>query len=456
MAKTKETKTSWGSGGLLMGGELGRLVGSILLLTVCPAFVILVWHVTYSREYMWDGTVADMSVQLGKFLGQVADKGLYGFFSEIWPTPFHPLSMKMIGAYMAFELVLQRWMPGKTFVATETKSGWKPVYVANGVQSYLASIAALFAVHKYYPEYTLSVYDNMGYLLSSMNLFALIFVFIIMLKGLYAPSTPDCGTNNSWVIDYFWGTELYPNIFGWDVKQFTNCRFGMMYWQLGIICYALKQMDNDGYLSSSMFVSVVVQSVYIFKFFWWETGYFCSMDIQHDRAGYYICWGCLVWVPSVYTIHTYAMVQDHIELSLPVTLLYLVGGIVSIWINYDSDRQRQEFRATGGRLKIWGQDPEYIVAKYKTDSGERESLLLCSGWWGLSRHFHYVPEIAAATFWCTTTQFTALVPWFYPIYLTILLFDRAWRDDARCSAKYGKYWDEYCERVPYKVIPGII
>ena len=21
------------------------------------------------------------------------------------------------------------------------------------------------------------------------------------------------------------------------------------------------------------------------------------MDIMHDRAGYYLCWGCLCWVP---------------------------------------------------------------------------------------------------------------------------------------------------------------
>lgn len=29
----------------------------------------------------------------------------------------------------------------------------------------------------------------------------------------------------------------------------------------------------------------------------WETGYLSTIDIMHDRAGYYICWGCLVWVP---------------------------------------------------------------------------------------------------------------------------------------------------------------
>jgi 7-dehydrocholesterol reductase len=54
--------------------------------------------------------------------------------------------------------------------------------------------------------------------------------------------------------------------------------------------------------------------------------------------------------------------------------------------NFFLDRQRQEFRKSEGKLKIWGQDPEYIVAKYITKDGtERSSLLLASGWWGLAR-----------------------------------------------------------------------
>ena len=47
------------------------------------------------------------------------------------------------------------------------------------------------------------------------------------------------------------------------------------------------------------------------------------------------------------------------------------------------------------------------------------------------------------------------MPWFYFIYLTILLLDRSVRDDARCRSKYGVHWEKYCERVPYKVILGI-
>ena len=78
--------------------------------------------------------------------------------------------------------------------------------------------------------------------------------------------------------------------------------------------------------------------MYLFKFFYWETGYFCSMDIQHDRAGYYICWGCLVYVPSMYTIHTYFLVEHPIHLSIPTTIFYLALGLFFIWCNYDCDR----------------------------------------------------------------------------------------------------------------------
>lgn len=48
-----------------------------------------------------------------------------------------------------------------------------------------------------------------------------------------------------------------------------------------------------------MQVSVTLQLTYITKFYHWEMGYMNSMDIQHDRAGFYLCWGCLVSRKSI-------------------------------------------------------------------------------------------------------------------------------------------------------------
>ena len=79
----------------------------------------------------------------------------------------------------------------------------------------------------------------------------------------------------------------------------------------------------------------------------------------------------------------------------------------------------------------------------------------CAGWWGLARHFHYLPELGAALCWTLPNGTSHALPYFYFLFLLLLLTDRAYRDDARCAAKYGKYWQEYSRLVPYKIIPGL-
>lgn len=392
---------------------------------------------------------------------EIRSKNIVDFILHVWPTPFDPYAVKIIYSFIAFELFLVKIVPGKEFRATVTASGHVPIYTANGVQCYLITILSLFAVAYVGFFKPGDIYDNLDKIVSTLNLTAIVFCTFLTVKGLNFPSTKDSGSNGNVIVDFFWGTELYPRILGWDVKQCTNCRIGMMFWQVAILAYGFKQYDLlNGEISSSIVVSIVLQTIYIAKFFVWETGYFCSMDIQHDRAGYYICWGCLVWVPSMYTIHTFFMVEHPIALSLPVTIFLIAAGTFSIWANYDCDRQRQRFRATNGKEKIWGKEPDYIIAKYTTKDGEeRSSLLLASGWWGLARHFHYVPEILAAFFWCVPTSLNLegwILPLFYPIYLTLLLLDRAWRDDLRCSDKYTESWELYCKKVPYKIIPGVV
>lgn len=124
------------------------------------------------------------------------------------------------------------------------------------------------------------------------------------------------------------------------------------------------------------------------------------MDIAHDRAGYYLCWGCLVWVPSIYTSPALYLVKQPVNLHpLIATAFFVAGacfdcvatqmihgarvigiGVACIYINYDADRQRQEFRATNGAAKVWGAPPKIIKAQYVTGAGEtKTSLLLASG-----------------------------------------------------------------------------
>ena len=228
----------------------------------------------------------------------------------------------------------------------------------------------------------------------------------------------------------------------------------MVFWPLSTISYAFAQYERYGYVADSMWVNMVLQLIYCTKFFMWETGYLASMDIQHDRAGYYLCWGCMCFLQTLYTSHTFYLTEHPVMLGTPLALAIFAAGALCIFINYDCDRQRAAFRANP-KIKIWGAEDQYIRAKYRTEKGIKDSTLLYSGWWGMARHFHYVFEILASFFWSLPALFTHFMPYFYVVYLIILLTDRAHRDDARCGAKYGKYWDEYKKRVPYKIIPGL-
>jgi 7-dehydrocholesterol reductase len=144
------------------------------------------------------------------------------------------------------------------------------------------------------------------------------------------------------------------------------------------------------------------------------------------------------------------------HLSWPAAAGIFLLGVGAVYINYAADAQRQRVRATNGRTQVWGRAPELIHAHYTTADGNRhESLLLASGWWGVSRHFHYVPEIVLALAWSLPAGFGSFVPYIYVVYLAILLADRAGRDDRRCRRKYGPAWEEYCQRVPWKILPGI-
>jgi len=173
-----------------------------------------------------------------------------------------------------------------------------------------------------------------------------------------------------------------------------------------------------------------------------------------DRAGFYICWGCLCYITGFYTSVSLYLVSHPVQLGTVASLTLLLLGSVSCLVNYDADRQKLVVRRTDGRCTVWGREPDVIRAQFQTaDGSTRNSLLLVSGYWGIARHFHYVPELVLALLWTLPAGFDHAMPYSYVIYLVLLLAHRTYRDDTKCFDKYGKYWAEYCKRVPYKIVP---
>jgi 7-dehydrocholesterol reductase len=183
------------------------------------------------------------------------------------------------------------------------------------------------------------------------------------------------------------------------------------------------------------------------------------------QAGFYETWGCLVWVPCVYTLHTRILVRSPSDFSWPMALTIFGIGVAGVLLNFWADSQRMMFREKNGKCLIWGKEPKYIKAQYEALNSEtgkvetHQSLLLASGWWGVARHFQYLFELTAAWSWgllgVGANFKNGPLPLFYAIFLTILLVDRAKRDEKKCLKKYGEYYKEYMKMVKYKIIPFV-
>ena len=49
----------------------------------------------------------------------------------------------------------------------------------------------------------------------------------------------------------------------------------------------------------------------------------------------------------------------------------------------------------------------------------------------------------------------SVVTYFFMLYFAVLLIHRQLRDDAKCKEKYGKDWEVYRKKVPYRIVPYI-
>ncbi|KAK6267857.1 hypothetical protein QUC31_012017 [Theobroma cacao] len=276
------------------------------LVSLCPPFVILLWYTMVHA----DGSVA----QTWNFLKQ---HGLQGFI-EIWPRPT-ATAWKIIFIYGAFEAALQLFLPGKRVEGPISPTGNRPVYKANGMAAYFVTLITYISLWWFGIFNPTVVYDHLGEIFSALIFGSLIFCIFLYIKGHVAPSSTDSGSSRNIIIDFYWGMELYPRIGkNFDIKVFTNCRFGLMSWAVLAVTYCIKQYELNGKVADSMLVNTILTLVYVTKFFWWEDGYWNTMDIAHDRAGFYICWGCLVWVPSVYTSPGMYLVNHPVNLGTQV------------------------------------------------------------------------------------------------------------------------------------------
>lgn len=407
----------------------------------------------------WSLFLMYVSIQFKGSMQPVYDNGWFQTLLSAWKTAlkFDPEVWIVIFLFSFWAALSMFIFGGETYHGPATKSGFRPRYHNSGFRFYVTSLFLLALIFNFNGFSAIYWYNKLISMAGALNVYGYIVCAVLYVKGKFHKSPGDYGSSGYLIFDFYWGLELYPRIGKtFDVKLFTNSRFGLMLWQAIVLISWQAQHELTGW-NWSMAATSILQTIYLAKFYWWEDGYMKSLDIILDRAGFYICWGCIYFVPTFYTLTSVYMVHNSPVVNWEHGLSYLVVGLLLIFLNYWSDHQRFIARKTDGKCRIWGSPARIIRAKYIIDGDrkERSSLLLASGFWGLSRHINYIFEVGSAFLWELPAQFFSLLPFAYVIFLTILLFHRSQRDEKKCRKKYGKYWDEYCKVSKYRIVPFI-
>ncbi len=237
--------------------------------------------------------------------------------------------------------------------------------------------------------------------------------------------------------DFCLGVELNPRIGTLDLKLFHIGHVGMIAWTVVNASFAAKQYQAFGYVTASMIVVNLLQLLYVLDFFAREDWYLRTIDIHHDRFGFTLAWGSLVWIPFMYTLQAAYLARHPVPLSPAATIGILALAGAGYFVFLSANRQRDRFRRSDDACRIWGKEATYVTATYVTADGAlHQTRLLTSGWWGLARHANYVGDIMMATAVSLSCGFAHALPYFYATYLMVLLVQRVYRDDRRCREKY--------------------
>jgi 7-dehydrocholesterol reductase len=332
------------------------------------------------------------------------------------------------------------------------------LYNINGLQAFFATLAILGVLYYFSIIDAAIVHREIGPLIVVTNVAGVSIVILLYIKGRISPTNSDTVAygHHSFVYDICMGIELNPRIGNFDLKLFFIARCGMISWILVDLSHAAGQYERFGEVTNAMVLVCVLHSFYVIDLLYYEAWYLETIDIMHDRLGFNLTYGVIVYVPFGYTFQTWYL--SHNPIALPAWQFYLIltVGIFAYYLFRSSNNQRRQFRAAKGKINIWGKPAKFIRAKYATGDGkESESLLLTSGWWGLARHFNYTADLIGSFCYCVPCGFHDFMPWWYFVFMTWLLNHRGNRDNQRCGVKYGKYWQQYCKEVPYKLIPYV-
>ncbi len=222
--------------------------------------------------------------------------------------------------------------------------------------------------------------------------------------------------------------------------------------ELNILSFAAHHvLSHRAHPSPGALLYTALLSFFVCEYLFFERVHLYTYDFFAEKVGFKLGWGCLAFYPYFYSVGLWATAVRP-DPGTPAALLALAAAVFfSGWaLSRGANLQKYAFK-TDPAKKAFG-----VLAPATVTDGQRS--LLCSGFWGMSRHVNYLGEILMAvglTLALGYAPWSSPWPWLYPLYYVGLLFPRQADDDRRCAQKYGALWDAYKKRVPYRIVPWV-
>ncbi|KAF3765527.1 hypothetical protein M406DRAFT_329428 [Cryphonectria parasitica EP155] len=267
-------------------------------------------------------------------------------------------------------------------------------------------------------------------------------------------SDPGNPSSETLASQFFLGRTLTPRLTlagrVLDIKMLLYV-IGAVHLELNLLSYAaahhLSSPDdpNPGVALAAAFLSW-----FVCDYLFWENVQLYTYDLFAERVGFKLVWGCMCFYPFFYPVSIAAAVTLPNPHRGTAYYALAVGIYFTGWgLSRGANLQKFEFKRASAERRA---DPRRTI---RSKDGRQE--LFCGGLWGVARHVNYIGEIleAVAIALAVGHPMTAWTPWLYPLYYVGLLVTRERDDDKRCRDKYGPLWEEYCLRVPYRLIPFV-
>ncbi|ONK55133.1 uncharacterized protein A4U43_UnF7250 [Asparagus officinalis] len=347
-------------------------------------------------------------------------------------------------SYLGYLALAGSLLPGKIVPGAVLSDGSRLRYHCNGLLS-LVLLMALLGVGVQMELVSPTVVADKG-----LELLSVTFIFSVLVSLiLYAMGRSSCDQSSSFkphitgnMLDDWWlGAQLNPRFMGIDLKFFF-VRAGMMGW-LFINLSLLAKLYQAGNVNLSVILYQLFCGLYVIDYFFNEEFMTSTWDIIAERLGFMLVFGDLVFIPFTFTIQGWWLLKNKVELSKIAAISSCLVFLIGYQVFRGANKQKHVFKKDP-KARIWGRPPKVIGGK-----------LLASGYWGIARHCNYLGDLLLALSFSLPCGTSSVIPYFYPIYLLILLIWRERRDEARCSQKYKEIWAEYCQLVPWRILPFV-